>query len=187
MSQVSDYRFNSVSRIGQDAVDATTRNIENSRYSSYNTASFFGDKITNSQLDFVSRQPTMMVYGTALGAGIGGSLVDEDSRVVIKSVQQREFEKLQLFSRPFVTVPYLGRGSVDPILESQLQQGEPIHDKKSVSTIMDKSFFNYTQYPLDEEMKKRVTDTKNTVEETALKGWVRGGAATRDINDPVSS
>ncbi len=49
---------------------------------------------------------------------------------------------------------------------------------------MDKSFFNYTQYPLDDEMKKRVNDTKNTVEESALNGWVRGGVDTRNINDP---
>jgi len=184
MSLISDYRFNNISRIGQDGVDMTTRNIENSRYSSYNTASFFGDKITNSQIDFISQQPTMNIYGTALGAGIGGSLIEADSRIIIKTTQEREFEKLQLFPRPFVTVPYLGRGSVCPILESQLQQGEPIHDKKSVSTIMDKSFFNYTQYPLDDEMKKRVNDTKNTVEESALNGWVRGGVDTRNINDP---
>lgn len=187
MSYVTDYKFNSVSRIGQDAIDSSTRNIENSRYSNYNTASFFGDKITDSQMDFVSNQPTMNLNGIANGVGIGGSLIDSDSRVVIKTIQEREFEKLQLFTRPFITIPYLGRGSVDPLLESQLQQGEPIHDKKSVSTIMDKSFLNYTQYPLDDEMKKRITDTKNTVEDSALSGWVRGGLATRDINDPKNS
>lgn len=185
MSFESSYKFNNISRIGQDAVDSTTRNIENSRYSSYNTASFFGDKITGSQINFASKFPTVNIHGTAHGGGVGGSLVDEDSRVVIQTVQERSLEKLQLFSRPFVTVPYLGRGSADPTLESQLQQGEPIHDKKSVTTIMDKSFINYTQYPVDEQMKKRVEDTKHTVEESALNGWVRGGAATRDINDPV--
>jgi hypothetical protein len=129
----------------------------------------------------------MNIYGSAVGCGIGGSLIDADSRVIIKNTQERPVEKLQLFSRPFVTVPYLGRGSVDAVLESQLQQGEPIHDKKSISTIMDKSFFNYTQFPLDDQMQNRVNDTKNTVEESALTGWVRGGMATRDINDPVTS
>jgi len=183
---LSDYKFNNVSRIGQDGVDMTTRNIENTRYSSYNTASFFSDKITNSQIDFISQQPTMNIYGSALGVGIGGSLIDADSRVIIQTTQERPYEKLQLFSRPFVTVPYLGRGSVCPILESHLQQGEPIHDKKSVSTIMDKSFFDYTQYPLDEQMKERVGDSKNIVQESALNGWVRGGVDTRNINDPVN-
>lgn len=187
MSFISDYRFNNVSRIGQDGIDLTTQTVENSRYSTYNTTSFFGDKITESQMSFVSAQPTMNIYGSAIGCGIGGSLIDNDSRVVIKNTQERPLEKLHLFSRPFATVPYLGRGSVDTVLESQLQQGEPVHDKKSTSTIMDKSFFNYTQFPLDDEMQNRVNDTKNTVEESALKGWVRGGVATRDINDPNTS
>jgi hypothetical protein len=182
MSFISDYKFNTGSRIGQDGVNLSTKNIENSKYSSYNTASFFGDKITDSQINFISNQPTMNIYGATLGAGIGGSLIDDDSRIVIKSTQERSTEKLQLFSRPFVTVPYLGRGSVDTGLESQLQQGEPIHDKKSVSTIMDKSFIDYTQFPLDDEMQNRIKDDKHVVEESALKGWIRGGMATRDIN-----
>ena len=185
MSLIGDYKFNSISRIGYDGIDSSTKNIENSRYSTYNTVSFFGDKITDSQIDFITKQPTMNVHGSIYGSGIGGSLIDEDSRIVIHTTQERALEKLQLFSRPFITIPYLGRGSVDPSLESQLQQGEPIHDKKSVSTIMDKSFINYTQYPIDDKMQNRIKDTKHTVEESALNGWVRGGMATRDINDPI--
>jgi hypothetical protein len=87
--------------------------------------------------------------------------------------------------RPFLTVPYLGRGSNDPVLESQLQQGEIVSDKKSVSTIMDKSFANYSLYPLDSKMEEKVQNPKYSVEEAALNGWVRGGMATRDMSaDP---
>lgn len=71
--------------------------------------------------------------------------------------------------RPFVTVPYLCRGSCDPVLESLIQQGEMIHDKKSVSTIMDKSFGNYSLYLLDDNMKNHVANY--SVEEKALNGW----------------
>jgi hypothetical protein len=60
-------------------------------------------------------------------------------------------------------------------------QGENSQDKKSVSTIMTKSFMNYTMYPVDSEMKNRVTDTRNTIEESALDGWVRGGVQTREL------
>ena len=40
-----------------------------------------------------SNQPTMNLNGIANGVGIGGSLIDSDSRVVIKTIQEREFEK----------------------------------------------------------------------------------------------
>lgn len=184
MSIVSDYKFNNTGRIGYDMTDNTQQNIQNSRYSSYNTSLFFSDKITDSQLDFVSTQPTMNIYGTALGVGIGGSKIDDDSHLLINTTQERALDKLQLFQRPFVTVPYLGRGSCDPVLESQLLQGENVSDKKSITTVMDKSFLGYTMYPTDDKMEERVNNTKNTVEESALNGWIRGGIPTRDINDP---
>jgi hypothetical protein len=187
MSFVSDYNFNVAGRVGYDLTDNTQQNAQNSRYSTYNTSTFFGDRITDSHLMFVTSQPTMNVHATVLGKGIGGSKIDDDSRLLIQSTQERALEKLQLFQRPFATVPYLGRGSCDPVLESQLLQGENVSDKKSASTIMDKSFLGYTMHPADSQMEERVTNTKNTVEESALNGWIRGGAPTRDINDPVTA
>ena len=88
--------------------------------------------------------------------------------------------------RPFLTVPYLGRGSVDPVLELQIKEGEPMGEKKSVSTIMSQSFMGYTLYPTDSNMEERVSNTKNTVEESAMNGWVRGGAGTRYSGDDIA-
>ena len=59
--------------------------------------------------------------------------------------------------------------------------GENTHGLKSSSTIMDKSFIDYALYPTDAYMEKVVKDTKYTVEESALSGWVRGGIASRDM------
>jgi hypothetical protein len=125
----------------------------------------------------------MMVGGTVHGQGLSGNRVDEESNILLKVVPDRPYEKLQLLQRPFITVPYLGRGSCDPTLESQLQQGEIVSDKKSVSTIMDKSFSKYTLYPTDNKMEERVRDSKYTVEEAAMDGWVRGGTATREMSN----
>ena len=87
--------------------------------------------------------------------------------------------------RPFLTVPYLGRGSVDPALELQIKEGELFTDKKSTATIMSQSFMGYTMYPTSKEMEDRVTDPRHYIEESALSGWVRGGVDTRlpDEND----
>jgi hypothetical protein len=166
-------------RIGLDATDLTQRNMHNTRFSNYMLSEFFSDKTTNSQVKFATQQPTMMVSGT----GIASSVIDVNSMLTLKTEQERPLEKLMLYPRPFLTVPYLGRGSCDPTLESQLQQGEIVSDKKSVSTIMEQSFSNYAMYPTDSQMEERVNNPAFTVQEAALDGWVRGGSSTRHYGE----
>jgi len=178
---MSDYSFFNNGRIGLDNVDNTQRNMENTRYSNYMLSNYFAEPAENGHVNFATQQPNVMFSGVSNGRGLIGGLVDMDTNLLLKTEQERSLEKLSLNQRPFITVPYLGRGSCDPLLESQLLQGENSQDKKSVSTIMTKSFMNYTMYPLDDEMKNRVTDTRNTIEESALEGWVRGGVQTREL------
>ncbi len=105
--------------------------------------------------------------------------MDVDSLLMIKADQQRAFEKLQLIQRPFATVPYLGRGAIDPALESQLRNGVSASERKSVSTSSEKT---HTEYPIMDSVKDRVTNPSFSVEEAALDGWVRGGQASRANN-----
>jgi hypothetical protein len=185
MANISSYMFNNGDRLNNDVTDQSQRTLYNTRFANYTLSSYFSDKISDSHVDFAVVNPTMNYAGTAHGQGLGGSVVDADSLLLIKTEQERPFEKLQLMERPFLTVPYLGRGSTDPVLESQLLQGEIVSDKKSVSTIMDKSFASYSLYPLDSKMEEHVKDPAYKVEEAALNGWVRGGMATRDMSsDP---
>jgi hypothetical protein len=178
---MSTYSFFNNDRIGLDSVDNTQRNMENTRFSNYMLANYFVGPNENGHVDFATQQPNVMFSGAMNGPGLIGNLVDIDSALLMKTQQERSLEKLSLNQRPFLTVPYLGKGSCDPLLESQMLQGEICQDKKSVSTVMSKSFMDYTMYPLDAEMKSRVTDTKNTIEESALDGWVRGGVQTREL------
>ena len=185
MATISSYMFNNADRIGADATDQSQRTVSNTRFANYTLSNYFSQNSSNSHVNFATSQPTMMIAGTVHGHGLTGSSTDNESNILFKMVNERPLEKLQLMSRPFTTIPYLGRGSCDPTLESQLQQGEIVSDKKSVSTIMDKSFSKYALYPTDNKMEERVNDTRFTVEEAAMNGWVRGGAATREMsNDP---
>jgi hypothetical protein len=65
-------------------------------------------------------------YSDTMGSDICGSNIDDSSRLLIGTIQTHPRCRIDLFQRPFATVPFLGRGSVDPILESQIQQGEAI-------------------------------------------------------------
>ena len=181
MSNTSDYFFNNMGRIGSESVDNTQRNITNTRYANYMLNDNYNGFLSNSHVEFATLAPSINFRGTGGGSGLPGSVVDFDSLLLLKPEQQREFEKLQLHQRPFATVPYLGRGSSNPVLEAQLQQGETVRDMKSASTIMDKSFVEYSNYPLMDSVKDRVTNPNYSVEEAALDGWVRGGLPSREV------
>ena len=182
MASLTPYTFHNTDRIGTDSTDQTQRNTSNTQYANYTLTDHFSKNISDDHVKFAVNQPTMTFNGLTNGNGVGANNVDDESLLLLKTEQQRALEKLQLFERPFKSVPYLGRGSCDPALESQLQQGELSSDKKSVSTIMEKSFASYSLYPTDSKMEERVNDPSNTVEEAALDGWIRGGASTREMS-----
>lgn len=181
MASLSPYTFNNTARIGADSTDQSQRNGANTHYANYMLTDHFSSTLSDHHVQFAMQQPTMNFNGLANGNGIHNAAVDKESALRLKPTEDRPLEKLQLFSRPFVTVPYLGRGSCDPALESQLQQGEPVTEKKSVSTIMEKSFGAYSLYPMDSKMENQVKDASHTVEEAAMEGWVRGGMSTREM------
>lgn len=182
MSMTSDFVFNNLGRIGTDNVDNTQKNMENTRYANYMLDNFLMNVSSQEHVKFATAYPSMNFRGNPGGVGLPGMVIDDDSKLLLDANSERALEKLQLRERLFATVPYLGRGSGNPILESQLQQGESIGDKKSLNTIMEQNFMNHDNYPLRSDMKDRVTNPVFSVEEVALDGWTRGGTASRDMD-----
>jgi len=178
---MSDYTFFNLGRIGYEEIDNTQRQVLNMRFANYNLSNYFSDPADNNHVNFATAYPQMLFSATNGGNGLSGAAVDADSKLLIQKEQTRSLDKLNLNTRPFITVPYLGRGSCDTLLETQLLQGELRTDKKSVSTIMDKSFMEYSMYPTDQKMEERVQNPAYNVEEAALDGWVRGGVLTRQM------
>ena len=185
MSTVKTYQFYNHDRLGDDSNCESQRTAQNLRYDNYLHEGFFQQN--NDQIQFATSLPAVVPNGLSHGSGLSGSIIDMDSSLVIKSEQERALGRLQLLQRPFVTVPYLGRGSCDPVIESQLMQGEAVADKKSVATIMSQSFMGYTMRPSDAKLEQRATNPKFSVEEAALQGWIRGGSNTRNTNDSEDS
>jgi hypothetical protein len=179
---MSNYLFNNTDRIGMDVTDNTQRTLQNTRFSNYTLSSYNNESTSDSHVKFATNQPIMSFNAVNGGSGVGANAVDFESLLHLKNEQERPLEKIQLIQRPFLTVPYLGRGSCDPTLESQLLQGEIVSDKKSVATVMTKSFADYALYPTDSNMEERVKNPSYTVEEAAMDGWVRGGSSARNIS-----
>ena len=183
MASLHPYSFNGTSRIRNDNTDKSQQTVMNTKFNNYMLSSYFSNSRSDDHVLFATNQPSMMFSGINGGAssGINPFTVDVDSTLIIKNDNGRSLEKLSLQQRPFLTVPYLGRGSCDTVLESQLKQGDIVANKKSVSTITEQSFTNNHMYPLIDSIKDTITNPKYLVQESALDGWTRGGSATREM------
>lgn len=176
----SDYNFHQSGRLGDDVTDKSQKTLQNTKYLTSILSNYSSESSSYESVNFATQYPGMMFSGTNGGFGLGSSSVDNESNLLFKSESQRPLEKLQLHARPFLTIPYLGRGSCDPSLESQLMQGETVRGKKSVNTIMEQNLYPLDKYPMDAEKKAKAG---NTIEELALDGWSRGGKASREIQE----
>jgi hypothetical protein len=179
MNNTSSYLFNSMGRIGIDLTDQTAENLYNTRFGNYMISNYFSDSTSDQHIQFATQQPNVLPNGKS---GVAGGVIDQYSFLLTGTETERPLEKLQLNRRLFNTVPYLGKGSGDPTLESQLFQGEKVSDKKSVSTVSEESYINYATYPMMEDLKSRIGNPAYSVQEVALDGWVRGGTSARDTS-----
>ena len=181
MANVSSYTFDNMSRIGLDDCNKSQTDIQNVTYCNYMTQNFFAsDCSMKKPIDLATTQPGIM-YNGGYNVGAGGCNINDSSRLQIGTIQTHPKARIDLFQRPFATVPYLGRGSVNPVVEAQIQQGEQLVNKRSVNNLSEKSYAKYSQTPLLPAIKERMTNPVNSVEGVASEGWVRGGVPSREL------
>jgi hypothetical protein len=129
-------------------------------------------------ISLATTQPGIM-YNGGYNSGAGGCNIDTSSMLQIGTIQTNPRCRIDLFQRPFATVPFLGRGSVNPVMESQIQQGEQLVNKRSVNNLSEKSYIKYHQTPLLPAVKQRMDTSK--IENDASEGWIRGGVPSREL------
>jgi hypothetical protein len=66
-------------------------------------------------------------------------------------------------------------------LESQIQQGEAITNKRSVTQLTEKSHLKYRTTPMIPEIKDNIQNPNNLIESSASQGWIRGGVPSREL------
>jgi hypothetical protein len=141
---------------------------------------FAADCSMKNPIALATTQPGIM-YNGGYNSGSGGCNIDDSSKLQIGTIQTHPKSRIDLFQRPFATVPFLGRGSVNPVIESQIQQGELIVNKRSVNNLSEKSYIKYHQTPLLPAVQEKMNDTTNKIESDASEGWIRGGVPSREL------
>jgi len=181
MAHVSDFTFNNLSRIGTDECSIDQMSIQNSAACSYTLQNYFTKDCSMKNVKALATSQPCINYSGSMGSDMCGSNIDDSSKLLIGGIQTHPREKVDLYSRPFATVPYLGRGSVDPILEAQIQQGEAVTNKRSVTRLMEKSHLKYHTTPLIPEMKQNIQNPNLMIVSVASNGWIRGGVPSREL------
>ena len=168
------YTFNNMTKLTDDNYAISERTTQNNNYNSYITTNF--SSCNSNALENALKQPNVFIKG---GYGNVGCNVDEFSKMRNGALQTTVPCKLSLQERKFKTVPYLGKGTYDPITETELIHSEYVDQNKSINTVMDKQYTTlYT--PLIPEVKQTIANPKHLVEQHVDKNWIRGGVPTRD-------
>ena len=179
MATYSGYTFNNLSKIGLDQCNISQTDIQNVASCNYSTQNYFASDCTmRSPIELATTQPGIM-YNGGYNTGAGGCNIDTSSMLQIGTIQTHPRCRIDLFQRPFATVPFLGRGSVNPVMEAQIQQGEQLVNKRSVNNLSEKSYIKYHQTPLLPAVKERMNTSK--IENDASEGWIRGGVPSREL------
>lgn len=175
-------KFHNLTSLEDDTCYLTERQRQNTEYSNYNTTNYFSQNCgLQNPMEVATNQPYMFINGGYGNVGAGGCNVNNDSQLRIGGVQNRSACRISLYTRPFATVPYLGRGPQRVLEEAKIQQGEYITNNKSCNTTTEMSHIPYRNYPLIPSLKSTVTNPHNLIEGAAAEGWIRGGLPTRDL------
>ncbi len=181
MATYSGYTFNNLSRIGLDSCSQDQNTIQDIASCNYMTQNYFASESSmNKVKDLATSQPGIM-YNGGYQIASGGYNINDSSKLQIGTIQTNPKCRIDLFHRPFSTVPYLGRGSVNPVMESQIQQGEQLVNKRSINNLSEKSYIKYHQTPLLPAVQQRINNPANQIENIASDGWVRGGVPSREL------
>jgi hypothetical protein len=149
MADQFSYVFDNLTRIGNDEVIKTQADMQNMEHYNYMVNNHYQYAFNNAR-EFATSQPGILY---SEGYNIPASQVDNSSKLIFGGVQVNPRGNITLFSRPFLTVPYLGRGTVDPLTESYMLRGEMMDaNRKSLNLMAETNMVNLRQIPdLDKE------------------------------------
>ena len=177
--------FDNTTRLGVDSCVIDQISLQNTQSCNYQLQNYFLSECSMKQpIEFATSQPAINYKGGHLGAG--GCNIDVNSHLLLGAIQTNPRSKVELYQRPYSTVPYLGKGSADSVDESRIQQGERDTNRRSVNRLSEQTYMNYTITPLLSSISDRISNPSNSIEESAASNWTRGGFASRDVHRDVN-
>lgn len=173
---MSSFQIQQFTRVRDDPCNQSFQNKETVSPGAYQVTNLYPSLATATRI--AHEQP---IVPERDGFGWSASAVDIDSTLRNHGMQTLSPHcpvRGRTQARPFATVPYMGRGKGEAMLESRLQMSEFIRQGKDCGTISD-SFYGNQFTPMIPHMAKNVQDPKHLIPEVAASGWVSGGIPSR--------
>ena len=173
--------FNNLHSINDDSSDKTQRGLLNSSHANYMLNNFMNQGLSiNKSMELAMSQPYVFVKG---GNSLSNGASNVDDSTLLRSGEKdgRVPERLNLKPREFSTIPFMGRGKVDPDMETALLTSGSLPDKKSEIGTSEISSQPTDFYPLLPGLDQTITNPKHLIEESADSGWIRGGLPSRAV------
>ena len=172
--------FYKTTRIGEDNCGMTQDMLLNNHHADYMLKNYYmSDCTMRRPIEFATSQVSVN-YAAAGGSGkqcgLGGCNIAESNSLMFGAQTQPKC-RISLLQRPFLTVPYLGKGSFDCDSETRLRVSESaIANRKSVNAASEVSYLPLSQYPLIDSIQATITNPQYLVE-----SWTRGGDSARKV------
>lgn len=127
-------------------------------------------------------QPKVYIKDGLGWGGMNGCSIDTDSKLRLTEGNKLTCHKSrkQLFTRPYLSVPYMGKGIGNPCLEPIIKPGEDTSQGKACN-VLSGNTRNNNFIPLLPCIRDNIQKPEHLIPDAALDGWVRGGLPSRQI------
>lgn len=114
------------------------------------------------------------------GFGLNNASINSDSVLRNQPGFMSKRCNIRPQTRPFLSVPFMGRGRGNQLIESQLQHSEFSRLGKACDTVTE-TFFPQQYTPMIPSLARSIQNPKNLIPEVAADGWIRGGIPSREF------
>ena len=179
--------FNFAHAIYDDRSDNTQRTNQNAQHVNYMLNNHIDDRVGNDARGVALNHQMVFIGGNGHGIPTNNSSLSASNSLTIDRDLIRQRERLSLIERPFMTIPYMGKGNTDPDVESALLQAGELPEKKSQLQASEANLSGMRNYPLQDEILGSITNPNFLVEESADKNWIRGGLSSRNLSHDINN
>tara|TARA_E500000178_G_scaffold329065_1_gene359627 strand:- start:951 stop:1526 length:576 start_codon:yes stop_codon:yes gene_type:complete len=180
MTSMYDYSFHQTTRLGNDSCDNSQRNIQNTSYANHMLNNFRPKCPTSDHVEFATGELFMNFKG-GNQVSFGGNNINENSMLFLSNLTKPGC-KINLNERPFMSVPFLGKGKGNIDVESSILLGNLNTSRKTANHLSEISYKEGNETLLVNTLKNTISNPANLVEGVADKNWIRGGVPSRELS-----
>ena len=154
----STYNFDNMTNVNNDKLYVTQKSMQDNNIYERNMQNFFSrDTYMANPISMAISQPGVQFKG-GYNVSHDGQNIDVSSKLSLGSMSEMNNGPISLTPRPFLSVPYLGRGTVDPNIEMEMKKGLQYSNKKTNINASENSTIHMKYTPLLQEIESQLSN-----------------------------